>query len=84
MSGSSGNDSLTGGAGNDKQSGGSGNDKFKPGPGKDRVSGGSGDDSVNSVDNRREGIDCGKGRGDRARVDRTDSVKNCESVMRVG
>jgi uncharacterized delta-60 repeat protein len=82
--GAGGNDTLKGGKGNDILNGGRGKDKLNGGKGKDRYRGGSGNDSINAKDGVREKVDCGKGKKDRATVDRKDKVKGCEKVKRKG
>ncbi|HEX8647051.1 MAG TPA: thrombospondin type 3 repeat-containing protein [Thermoleophilaceae bacterium] len=82
LTGDSGNDSLNGGAGKDKLSGGSGNDKLNGGASRNSYSGGSGNDSISAANGQRETVDCGSGKKDSARVDRTDKVKGCEKVKR--
>ena len=62
--------------------GGRGNDKLNGGPGKDTFSGGAGNDRINARDGTKEKIDCGKGKKDRAKVDKKDRVKHCEKVKR--
>ena len=81
--GGGGNDKLSGGGGNDTLSGGPGNDKLSGGPGVNRYSGGSGNDSIMARNGRKETVDCGAGKKDRATVDRKDRVKRCERVRRV-
>jgi hypothetical protein len=80
--GGSGNDKLTGGAGKDSLKAGPGNDKLTGGKGKNRYSAGAGNDTVNARNRKKETIDCGKGKKDRATVDKSDKVKNCETVRR--
>jgi hypothetical protein len=79
--GASGDDRLNGDAGDDKINGGNGNDTITPGVGKDRISANGGNDTISARDGARDTIDCGAGR-DKATVDRTDTVKNCEYVKR--
>lgn len=68
--GEAGNDSLTGdgqddvidgGAGNDYIAGGADNDILTGGAGRDTFQGNEGDDTINSVDDARDGGDCGAG-----------------------
>jgi Ca2+-binding RTX toxin-like protein len=68
--GGAGNDSLTGDgdndvidgqAGNDIVIGGAGDDTLTGGVGRDAFQGNEGDDAINSVDNARDGGDCGAG-----------------------
>lgn len=82
LSGGGGSDRLVGGTGNDELNGGSGNDRLVGGSGKNRYSSGEGNDSVSAANRRRETIDCGSGRRDKARVDRNDRVRRCERVVR--
>jgi Ca2+-binding RTX toxin-like protein len=83
VSGGVGNDTIWGGNGNDRLGGGTGNDKINGGQGLNTYSGGSGDDNVVASNGRRETIDCGPGKRDKVRADRTDNVRNCESVQRL-
>jgi ELWxxDGT repeat protein len=80
--GAGGNDVLNGGKGNDKLVGGSGNDKLTGGPGTNAYSGGAGSDTINARNGKRETVDCGPGKKDKATVDRRDKVKGCEKVKR--
>jgi Ca2+-binding RTX toxin-like protein len=91
LTGAAGNDRLTGGSGNDVLSGGTGKDSLDGGTGNDRLTGGSlvnrykggsGNDVLNARNGRRETVDCGSGRRDRAVVDRRDRVRGCERVSR--
>ena len=77
-----GKDRLSGGAGKDKLSGGPGKDKLTGGKGKDKLKGGPGDDTIKARDDRRETVNCGSGKKDRATVDRIDRVVRCEKVKR--
>jgi uncharacterized repeat protein (TIGR01451 family) len=81
ISGGSGNDILAGNSGNDTIDGGPGNDRIDGGSGADHLNGGPGNDSINAIDGKRDTVDCGPGRGDTARVDAVDRVKNCERVL---
>ena len=83
VSGGDGNDTISGGNGNDRLGGGNGNDKINGGQGLNTYSGGAGNDNIIAANGRRETIDCGSGRRDKVRVDRTDNVRNCESVQRL-
>jgi Ca2+-binding RTX toxin-like protein len=83
LSGGAGNDTISGGNGNDRLGGGTGNDKINGGQGLNTYSGGSGNDNIIAANGRRESIDCGSGKKDKVRADRTDSVRNCESVQRL-
>jgi hypothetical protein len=78
---------LRGGAGDDVLTGGTASDRLVGGGGMDVLGGGAGADRLVSRENRSAGearaldrVDCGKGRGDRAVVDRADNVKRCERV----
>jgi Ca2+-binding RTX toxin-like protein len=51
------------------------------GPGFNRFDAGAGNDVINARNGRAELVSCGSGR-DRARVDRSDRVRNCERVQR--
>ena len=81
--GEAGHDAINGGAGDDVVSGGSGADVLSGGPGADKVSGWAGNDRIDTVDGRRDTVDCGLGR-DRVRADRSDRLKRCEVVVRAG
>jgi Ca2+-binding RTX toxin-like protein len=80
--GTKGRDLILGDGGDDRIFSGSGNDEITPGYGRDRVDAGRGDDLVMARDKKRDTIDCGSGKKDVAIVDRTDRVKNCETVRR--
>ena len=82
--GGDGNDRVYGGKGRDRLGGGAGNDTLTAGPGPGRVSGGPGNDVINSVNRKRDRIDCGAGRRDRVKADRKDRLKRCERVKRAG
>jgi hypothetical protein len=82
LRGLGGNDRLSGLAGNDRLSGGAGNDRLTAGRGTDTLLGGSGSDVLSARDGRRDTVDCGSGRRDRAIVDRHDRVRGCERVSR--
>ena len=47
-----------------------------------RHGGGAGSDTVNARNGKRETIDCGPGKKDKATVDKRDKVKGCERVRR--
>jgi Ca2+-binding RTX toxin-like protein len=79
--GSSGKDRLFGGPGYDRLTGGTGADALVGGSGVNRYDAGAGNDVVNARNGRAELVSCGSGR-DRARVDRSDRVRNCERVKR--
>jgi hypothetical protein len=68
-----GGDILKGGRGNDFLSGGRGKDVYRAGPGND---------TVRAADGVKETVDCGKGKNDRATVDKADDVSGCEHVTR--
>ena len=80
--GGDGNDKLFGDGGNDSLDGGNGNDLLNGGRGTDAYSGGPGNDTINSADGVKETVNCGKGTGDKATVDKKDTVKGCEQVTR--
>jgi hypothetical protein len=80
VSGGKAADSVKGGNGKDKLSGGSGKDKLIGGKGKDRMNGGAGNDRLLARDHKRDVVNCGKGKHDRAVVDRVDKVRGCEKV----
>ena len=82
LNGEDGHDKLYGGGGNDKLTGAAGNDLLRGDSGRDSFSGGAGNDSIYAQDAVRETVDCGAGSKDVARVNRTDKVKNCETVRR--
>ena len=91
LSGGVGNDKLTGGknkdsikgdAGKDTINGGSGDDKINGGKDIDKVKGGAGNDTITANDKKKETIDCGSGRKDKATVDKADVVRGCERVTR--
>jgi hypothetical protein len=76
-----GDDDVEGGSGNDRLIGSDGRDTVRGGYGKDRVDGGFGNDRLYAADSSRDVVACGAG-VDRARVDRTDKLNDCESVTR--
>lgn len=80
--GGEGNDTLEGGDGKDSLNGGNGRDKLNGGKDADKFSAGAGDDTVNAKDGKKETVDCGKGSRDKATVDKADTVKRCETVVR--
>jgi YVTN family beta-propeller protein len=80
--GAGGRDELSGGKGRDRLHGGDGNDELTGGPGVNRYSGGRGNDRIKARNGRRETVDCGAGKRDRATVDRKDRVRACERVAR--
>ena len=81
--GAGGNDSLRGGPGNDRLYGGGGNDTLNGGRGRNSYSGGPGNDTIRARNAKKETVNCGRGRRDRASVDRKDRVRGCERVKRV-
>jgi len=88
LNGGEGNDRIYGEGGRDYLNGGPGNDRLvdRSGPGASQfddyqMRGGSGADSIDSVNGRRERIDCGPGR-DAIRADGIDRLKDCERVRR--
>jgi hypothetical protein len=82
LKGGRGRDRLFGGAGGDTLDGDAGNDKLVGGRDPNTVRGGPGDDSVDARNGRKDRIDCGPGKKDSAKVDKTDRVKGCEKVRR--
>jgi hypothetical protein len=80
--GGDGNDTLSGGKGNDSLDGGNGNDKLTGGAGVNAYNGGAGNDSINARNGKKETVNCGTGKSDKATVDKADKVKGCEQVKR--
>jgi len=92
--GGAGSDEIGGGAGNDTLIGGTGFDSIIGDTGQDTLRGGSDNDRLSGVDDplgrfpaERDDIDCGENADgsaddDFAAVDRLDTVKNCERVVR--
>jgi hypothetical protein len=80
--GGAGNDRLSGQAGRDSLDGGRGNDTLTGGSGVNSYSGGAGNDTVNARNRKRDTVNCGAGRRDRATVDKGDRVRGCEKVTR--
>jgi Ca2+-binding RTX toxin-like protein len=80
--GAGGNDTLNGGKGKDKLYGGAGNDKLNGGPGTNTYSGGAGNDIINARNGKKDTVDCGAGKKDRATVDKADKTRGCEKVKR--
>jgi RTX calcium-binding nonapeptide repeat (4 copies) len=74
-------DCLIGSTGRDRLLGGPGYDRLTGGKGADTLVGGAGNDVVDARNGHAELVSCGSGR-DRARVDRSDRVRNCERVTR--
>ena len=70
-------------AGNDRLYGGGGNDTLDGGRGRNSYSGGRGNDTIRARNAKRETVNCGRGKRDRATVDRNDRVRGCERVKRV-
>ena len=89
MNGDSGNDALSGGAGDDTLNGDDGRDLLDGGRGADHLNGGAGNDLIFAVDfSDTDVIDGGANdadtAGDRAFVDRADTVSNVENVRTFG
>lgn len=89
--GGRGHDLVLGGARGDELDGGLGNDRLVGGAGLDVLGGGAGNDRIKAREDpsagegtRKDRVDCGSGRRDRATVDRRDRVRRCERVTRVG
>jgi DNA-binding beta-propeller fold protein YncE/subtilisin-like proprotein convertase family protein len=80
--GAGGNDKLSGGKGNDKLFGGGGNDRLTGGPGTNSYRGGAGNDTLNARNGKKETVDCGTGKKDKATVDKKDKTRGCEKVKR--
>jgi Ca2+-binding RTX toxin-like protein len=80
--GGAGDDSLKGETGKDSLDGGAGNDKLDGGRDKNSFKGGAGNDSINARNKKKDSVDCGSGKKDKATVDRSDKVKRCEKVTR--
>jgi RTX calcium-binding nonapeptide repeat (4 copies) len=85
--GEGGRDLLHGRGGDDQLRGGPGNDRLVGGAGRDVLGAGAGADRLEARENRsageklrRDRVDCGSGRRDRATVDRRDRVRRCERV----
>jgi uncharacterized repeat protein (TIGR01451 family) len=79
----SGRDQIATGGGRDRVDAGAGNDRIDPGSGRDRITAGPGNDRLALAGNARDDADCGAGKRDRSRADRTDRLRNCEIVRRV-
>jgi Ca2+-binding RTX toxin-like protein len=89
LAGERGRDLVRGGARDDSLEGGPGNDRLIGGAGLDALGGGAGADRLEAREDRSAGeqprkdrVDCGAGRRDRAVVDRRDRVTRCERVTR--
>jgi Ca2+-binding RTX toxin-like protein len=82
LSGGTGNDKLDGGDGKDGLDGGDGNDKLTGGAATNTYKGGKGNDTINARNRKRELVNCGKGKKDKATVDKRDRVKGCEKLKR--
>jgi Ca2+-binding RTX toxin-like protein len=78
--GGKGRDRLAGQAGADIVRGGKGRDTLNGGGGADTLRGASGRDHINARGGGEDIVDCGPGRHDVAVVDRSDTVRRCESV----
>jgi Ca2+-binding RTX toxin-like protein len=86
--GEGGGDLLNGRGGEDRLVGGSGDDRLIGGAGLDALGGGAGSDRLESREDlaageqpkKKDYVDCGPGRRDRATVDRGDRVRSCELV----
>jgi Ca2+-binding RTX toxin-like protein len=76
-----GDDCVIGGTGDDRLSGNGGADKLRAGPGDDRLRGGKGDDKLRARGHGTDIVTCGPG-DDKAKVDRKDVVRRCETVLR--
>ncbi|HYH58396.1 MAG TPA: triple tyrosine motif-containing protein [Thermoleophilaceae bacterium] len=82
LKGDAGNDTLKGDAGKDTLDGGKGNDKLTGGGGKNKYKGGPGNDTLKAKNKKKETVNCGPGKKDKAVVDKTDKTKGCETVKR--
>jgi hypothetical protein len=71
-------DMLDGGLGNDRLIGSAGLDMLEGGPGADRLE--AREDRSAGEQPKKDRVDCGAGRRDRAIVDRRDRVTRCEQV----
>ena len=80
--GGDGDDTLEGGDGKDALDGGRGNDRLAGGRDANTYKAGAGNDSVNARNGRKETVDCGSGKKDKASVDKGDRAKGCEQVKR--
>ena len=89
LNGGAGDDVLTGGTERNRLFGEGGRDLIEGGAGPDVLEGGAGADRLEAREDRSAGetprkdlVDCGAGRRDRATVDRRDRVRRCERVKR--
>jgi Bacterial Ig domain/RTX calcium-binding nonapeptide repeat (4 copies) len=78
-----GDDRVSAGPGADRVATGAGADQINPGSGPDRIDAGRGNDRLGLSGNARDTAICGPGR-DRATADRSDRLRGCERVTRVG
>ena len=78
--GRAGSDVIKGKGGDDCLVGNGGKDRLNGGSGKDRIRGGAGSDRINSVDGKRDIVNCGTGR-DRVKADRKDRLRRCEKKL---
>lgn len=83
LRGHGGRDRLRGRGGRDCLRGGTGADRLNGGAQSDRLAGGPGGDYLNARDGDRDRVRCGPG-SDRARVDRKDRIRGCETVKVAG
>ncbi len=74
-------DDIAGGPGDDKLVGDDGRGIVRGDDGNDSVYGGAGDDRLYADDSAADVVSCGSGR-DTAQVDRTDRVRDCETLAR--
>jgi hypothetical protein len=82
IKGRAGRDRLKGRGGRDCVKGGRGADRITGGPARDRLSGGRGSDRINARDGSRDKVVCGRGQGDRAKLDQRDKARGCERTRR--
>lgn len=73
-------DQLYGGGGNDQVHGNRGGDYIEGGEGLDILLGELGNDNIVASDGRHDYVNCGVGNYDRASVDKSDTVVDCEFV----
>ena len=74
---------LYGGGGRDLLLGSVGSDLLSGGGASDRIVGGRGKDTVETIDGKRDRVQCGASK-DRVLADRRDKAKRCEEIRRVG